>query len=354
MATQSYNAAPQASFVAALAATVASVSSLAATPISAVGASVELTGSTKSFLASPFVSVNASAVLTGATASVNGHPISAFSASPALTGGNNSLGAAPVATFQGEFFLTGASAIMSANPVSAFTGSLNLTGASDSHGLSICDIVDQILGMWGIFCRNTAPGFAVERAIHDINHAMQLVWNNADERHFWSRSTVQITLNDGESSEELPRAIQSVIGPCRRDDTNLPLVPVGTINELETFADLYLDGDTADEPVAYHVARESESSESTYNLDVVLEPPRYVTNDLRSCPIVPIPHRYVESLILPIVRYQASTFYLFRQQDLKPTIDREYQMARIQLNLADPLPGKAGDNLNQREGGKEA
>lgn len=383
----SASSSPQASFVAALAATVASVSSLAATPISGVAVSVMLTGSTKSFLATPFTSINASASLTGATASTSASPISSFKASPLLTGAKNSFGAAPATAFQGEFFLTGASAVMSASPLSgfrgkasvtgasasmaatphtSFAGSVNVTGASDAHGLSVCDIVDQTLGMWGIFCRKNAPDFALDRAIHDLNHALQLVWNNADERSFWSRSTIQIVLDDGESSQTLPDTIQSVIGPCRRADNKQPLICIGSIGELETFSDLYLDSDITDVPVAYHIARENQEGHDPskitfhvnqtidvdpviFDLDVVLEPPRYIRNDLQSCPLVPIPHRYVESLLLPIVRYQASTFYLFRQQDLKPTIDREYQQARIQLNLADPLPGDSGDNRQSKQ-----
>jgi hypothetical protein len=242
----------------------------------------------------------------------------------------------------------------------SFNASPNLTGASDTHGLSICDVVSNVLGMWGIFCRKSAPQFALDRAIADVNHALQLVWNNADGRNYWTNATVTVTLDDSESSADLDDDIQNVVGPCRVSTTKQPLTSIGSIGELETFSDIYLGG-AADIPVAYHVERLAQiggdpakcvfhvnqpivGASVSFLLEVVKEAPRFTTADLASCPVVPIPHRYVESLLLPVARYQASGFYMFRQDALKPTIDREYQQAAIQLGLADPLPGDSGDN----------
>lgn len=87
----------------------------------------------------------------------------------------------------------------------------------------------------------------------------------------------------------------------------------------------------------------------SFLLDVVKEAPRFYPSDLLTCPIIPIPHRYVETLLLPVAKYLASSYYLFRQPENKATIDREYQRAAVSLGLADPLPGNAGDNRNKRE-----
>ena len=243
---------------------------------------------------------------------------------------------------------------------------LDLTGASDLLGMSVCQVVDEILSMWGMFCRKSAPDFARDRALNDLNAAMQMVWNNAEGRDYWANETLTLTLADGESSIDLADDIQNVIGPCRRADNRRPLVPIGTIGELETFSDLYLDGETTNEPLAYHVERMTQSgvdpakcvlhvtpavvgASFSFLLNVVKEAPRFRSDDLITCPVIPIPHRYVETLLLPIAKYLASSYYLFRQQELKPTIDREYQRASISLGLADPLPGNAGDNRNKRE-----
>jgi hypothetical protein len=236
------------------------------------------------------------------------------------------------------------------------SASLDLTGASDLIGMSICDVVAELLAMWGMFCVKGAPDYAKDRAVNDVNAALQLVWNNAEGRDYWTNVPITLTLANGENSAALADDIQNVVGPCRLSTTKRPLAPIGSIGELETFSDLYLDGETASEPIAYHVDRSGQSgnepakcvfyvtpgvvgSSVSFILDVVKEAPRFTAADLLTCPIIPIPHSYIESLLLPIAKYQASSYYL----------DREYQRAFVSLGLADPLPGNAGDNSNKRE-----
>lgn len=262
--------------------------------------------------------------------------------------------------------LIGTSASFRAAPLFELNTRANLTGASDRRGMSVCDVLDQVLALWGVFCRKSAPDFAISRAIADINTALQLVWNNAEGRTYWSQVPITVSFADGVSSVQLADDIQNVIGPCRRSDNRRPLSPIGTMGEFETFRELYLDGETSDEPLAYYIERDNQSGSEPARttlfitpapsgesvdilLDVVKEAPRFSAGDLVACPAIPIPHHYVESLLLPIARYQASSFYLFRQKDQKEAIDREYLQARMSLGLADPLPGKAGDNLNKRE-----
>lgn len=390
MATQSYDAAPQSSAIVSLALSVSSVMAFSAAPISAAVVGINLTGATASLKAAPVSYCAATATLTGSTATLRAYPISEFAARFALIGSTLSISAAPIASFSatiaitgatadvkaapssawnGNALLTGSTATISASAVSSFFTSADLTGGSDPHGMSFCDVVDEALAMWGIFCRKSAPVFAIDRATNDINTALQLVWNNAEGRSYWSNDTITVTLADGVSSLDLADDIQNVIGPCRREDNRQPLVPIGTIGELETFADLFLDGESTTEPLAYHIERMNQSgndpakcvfhvtpavsgSSVSFLLEVIKEAPRFSAIDLANCPVIPIPHRYVESLLLPIVRYHASSFYLFRQPEQKETIDREYQRASISLGLADPLPGKSGDNSDRKEASK--
>lgn len=246
--------------------------------------------------------------------------------------------------------------------------SANIVGGSDTDGLSICEIVDRTLETWGIFCRKGATKieFAIARAVSDINHALQLVWSNAEGRTYWTNETITVTVSADASSEDLPDNIQNVTGTCRRADNKQPLTLIGTVGELETFNDSFLDGEQAESPIAYHIERLSQSGneparcifhvnqavddDTDFLLEVVREAPRYSPTDIDTCPLIPIPHQYVESLLLPIVRYQASTFYLFRQMDQKPAIEAEYKKALEQLGLSDPLPNFAGDN--RKNGGE--
>lgn len=389
MATHNFTSAPQSSWNTTMEMTVNRAVSLAAAPICALEAVVLLSGATAGLMAAPVSSFDAVLALSGKTASFKASPTMEIKATVDLIGSTASFRAAPVASLVSSlalsgstaYFLaspsselistvslTGSSAMLSASATSGLIASVDLTGASDSHGLSLCDVVSDILNMWGIFCRKSAPDFAIDAAINIANQSLQLVWNNADGRNYWTNATVTVTLSDGESSADLGDDIQNVVGPCRLSDTKRPLVPIGTIGELETFSDIYMDGEGSDTPLAYHVERMNQSGgdpakcvfhvnssidgdDVSFLLEVVKESPRFVVNDLSSCPVVPIPHRYVESLLLPVARYQASAFYLFRMTEQKPTIDREYQQAMISLGLADPINPKTGDN-KEKGGGK--
>lgn len=333
----------------------------AASPSFAVVGSASLSGSSALLGAAPAFAVNAGATLSGATVALSAVPAFSVKGSATLSGAAVALSAAPSFSMAGAATLSGTTAFLAAAPRFEANAAADLTGASDEHGMSICDVVSAVLAMWGIFCRLSAPGYALDRALSDINQALQLVWNNADGRTFWTNQTLEIILGDGESSQDLGDDIQTVTGPCRRQDNRLPLSTIGTIGELETFTDTYLDGNATDVPVAYHIERLAQAGNDpartifhtnsavsgvdvTFLLEVVKEAPRFTRGDLVACPLVPIPHGYVESLLLPVARYNASSYYLFRLTDQKETIDREYQQARKQLGLADPLPGNSGDN----------
>ena len=266
-----------------------------------------------------------------------------------------SLEASPESTANAIAVLTGSNRSFDLSPSSSLNALLNLTVESNTDGLSLCNVVREILNLWGIEGVCNAPDFAIERAIGDVNSAMQTVWNQSSVNNYWSNQTLSIVLADGETSQVLPNNIQNVIGPCRREDNRRPLATLNTIGELETFSDLYLDNLSCNEPLAYHVERLNQigsdpaktifnvtpavqGSSLTFLLRVVLEAPRYTTGDLNTCPVIPIPHRYVESLLLPIARYRASSFWLFASPDSKGAIDQEYQQAMASIGMADPLP----------------
>jgi len=228
--------------------------------------------------------------------------------------------------------------------------------------MNLHEMVTDLLNLWGIESVCKAPDFALDRAVGDVNSALQTVWNQSAQRSYWSKSTLSIPLANGADAFDLPDDIQNVVGPCRLADTKRPLAPTGSLSELESFSDIYLDGETASEPVAYHIERlyqagddpartifritppVSEEAGSLFLLDVVKEAPRFSVGELSGGPALPIPHRYVESMLLPIARYRASSFWLFGNPETLPVIERDYQMAMLAIGAADPLSGKAGDN----------
>lgn len=295
--------------------------------------------------------------------------VTAFAATASLTVSSSVAIAAAASTsfLAASSFTVSRDHAIAAAPSTEFKASATLTGASDTVGISLCAIVNEVVNLWGIENKCSAPDFAIDRAINDVNAALQTVWNQSDDRNYWSNETLEITLGIDEASQDLADDIQNVTGPCKLADTKKPLTPAGTLSDLENFSAMFMDGQTADAPIAYHIERAKQSGndpvkctlhvtpaptvETDLLLEVVKEAPRYSKADLDTCPIIPIPHRYAESLLLPVVRYRASSFWLFNTPDAKEAIDREYLQAMAAIGMADPLPGNAGDNLPEREKG---
>ena len=223
--------------------------------------------------------------------------------------------------------------------------------------LGVCDVTREILMMWGIESPCKAPDYARRRALNDLNNALQVVWNQARDRDYWTRATETITLASGISSQVLDDDIQNVIGPARVESTLQPLSPIGTRGELDQFADLFLDSADASGPVAYFIERTNQTgndparctfhvtpapTESTdFLLDLVREAPRFQDTDIDSCPRIPIPHRYIESLLLPVARYYAMSCHLFVFPERKEQIEAEYAAAMGLMDNANPLPATA-------------
>lgn len=267
--------------------------------------------------------------------------------------------------------LTGAmsfapSAYRSVSLASSFVCRGRLRASLDRGRVSIgvCEVLEDTVHLWGFTCLASAPSYAIKRAISDLNSALQVIWNHAEDRDYWTSETLEITVTTGLTSAALTDEIQNVQGTCRLKTSRRPLVPIGTLGELETFTDLYLDSESLDEPVAYHIERKAQvgddpvkstfhitpppTEDTVFLLDVVKEAPRYGITDSTSCPRIPIPHRYVESLLLPVVRKRASSYYLFSSPDKKEEIDSQYAQAMSAIGMADPLPGNAGDNRKER------
>ena len=221
-------------------------------------------------------------------------------------------------------------------------------------GLGACDVIRHILLLWGVENPKHAPAFVRSSALDYMNAAMQAVWNSAKDRDYWTRTTHSITLAAGASFIALQDSIQNVIGPARLEADNRPLVLVNSRSQIDHFVSLYMDGVAGDSPVAYYIERTAQAgkeptqcvfrvapapeADTDFLLDVIYEAPRFTWNDVDACPRVPIPHRYVESLLLPIARYHAMSSHLFVFPDRAAQITEDYQQALTLLDAADPLP----------------
>ena len=235
-------------------------------------------------------------------------------------------------------------------------------------GLTICDVIRDILLCWGIEQPCAAPQMAQTAALNILNNGMQVLWNQAKDRNYWTQSTLEVSFLSGVSTAVLSNDIQNVTGPARLT-TGQSLVPLANISESETFSNAFLEGVTPTTPVGYYIERNNQSGadpakctmiisptptvNTTVKLDVVNESPRYTFLDLASCPVCPVPHKYVESILMPVCRYLSMHSYLFSDRDREKAIAAAYADARRLLDVADPLPGQSGENISYRKGERD-
>jgi hypothetical protein len=70
---------------------------------------------------------------------------------------------------------------------------------------------------------------------------------------------------------------------------------------------------------------------------------------------LPVPHRYVESIFLPLARFNATTCFMFYKQDSKEKYQTDYDRALQLLGQADPRqrPKPADSDTRALQTGKE-
>ncbi len=71
-------------------------------------------------------------------------------------------------------------------------------------------------------------------------------------------------------------------------------------------------------------------------MDVLVQPRRVSWSDYSASAPLPFPHRYIESLLLPICRYKATCARRYRQKERHQSVVDQYQEALRVLGWADP------------------
>ena len=246
--------------------------------------------------------------------------------------------------------------------------SASASGIVVRTSLTVCDVLRDILLCWGMEQPCAAPEMAKVSALNILNSAMQVLWNQAKDRSYWTASTLTVTFNSGVDTAVLTNTIQNVVGPARLSTGEI-LVPLANISESENFANSFIEDGSASVPYSYYIERANQagadpakctmiispapSSNISVLVDVVNEAPRYFITDFVACPLCPIPHKYIESLLMPVCRYLASHSHLFIQRERQEIIQNDYMQARRLLDVADPLPGQSGENISYRKGERE-
>lgn len=220
--------------------------------------------------------------------------------------------------------------------------------------LTLRQLFDDYLAILGFEATaDDAPTWARERGLQDIAAALQLMQSAGPD--YFGRQTIDVTLVAGQTTYTLAQNIQTVLRASRVG--NVPLKKLPSRSHVLQFPAIYLNSATAPSPgsvmayfpetlrqlsgadssqVVIHVAPEPGAGAGTLKVDVILEAPTYTDADLCNDATPPVPHQYHESILRPLVRYNATKNHLFRRPDMLPALREDYGRALQMLGLADP------------------
>jgi hypothetical protein len=222
----------------------------------------------------------------------------------------------------------------------------------DGQKMDLDRLVTQVYNLWGMEVKSGRDiAFARGRVLEIINGALQIIYSKAEKLDYFNRETLDLTFGIGETTQNLPVGVQNILGPVKLGSTALR--NAGTVSEFESWLALYFA--TASAPRVAFVDRRSSgtgfdsqacvlrigpapTAEVTVSLDYATEAPYYRETDYAGNARLKVPHSYVESLLLPIVKYNASLDSLFRREEMREALTADYRRALAQLGMVDPDP----------------
>lgn len=224
------------------------------------------------------------------------------------------------------------------------------------QGLTVTDVINDILLLWGVAIPETAPAYMLTRAIHDMNAALQMVWGLAKDSDYFTRQTITLSFGVGISELTLPTNVLTILGPARYQSNGQPLRPLTNRSQYDSYGPIFLGqlsfGVSNGPPQAFFIEKLNIAEPDDVTnimhvvpaptvttpllLDVSVQAPRYVFSDYLTATPVEFPQKYVDSVLLPFCRYKAMTSYLLTNADLRPSLVADYQSAMRVIGAVDP------------------
>jgi|SRR5581483_980097 len=236
--------------------------------------------------------------------------------------------------------------------------------------MNIGAVADQLAQVFGIPTYAQSPDLAKARILSDLNAAIQQLQDAGED--FYGRADQTVNLVDNQQSYQLPDNIQTVLDPVRLADGSL-LTKITSRGAFNRFGPIFLDqlGLTVTKSIPTHYFVESKASidfvlqdsarvffyvapapdlaqltaGTSVLLQVINEPGLFTAADLTAgTAVIPVPDKYVESIFLPIARYNAMGSFLFYDKDKVPHLEDDYIRALQLLDKADPRRPKPRDS----------
>lgn len=227
-------------------------------------------------------------------------------------------------------------------------------------------IANDIAQVWGYPTFAAVPAFGQDRIRIEINAAIQEMQDAGED--FYGREDIEITLIEGQGEYVLDAEVQSVLEPIELQD-GTPLRQLTSRGQVLTFGQVFqdrLDNSVPNgKPQAYYVDAKREMTEADSVRTILQFLPAPDGPNVANKPVVPVikeaglfstaqltagtaslpvPHRYVESIFLPLARYGATTCFMFYKNESAGKYKTDYDRALQLLGKADPRSPKPPDS----------
>lgn len=240
--------------------------------------------------------------------------------------------------------------------------------------MTVHAIVSDLLAMMGLGVASSCATESLKTAlVNRLNEGVQII-HSSPKAEFQTTENLDLTLTDGQANYTLDASVAKVIGPIYWQDTGVILARAQTLGEFLSQAALFSGQQSEVRPaLAFVETRRSvaageatattlrlsptpdESRYSTLKMIVVKAPTRYTLANVAEAesPEVPMAHTWVESILLPIVRYLCLSIPAFggdsRVQSMAQHYRERFDAALVQLGLANPNETEASATARQSE-----
>lgn len=236
--------------------------------------------------------------------------------------------------------------------------------------MNVGDVANDIAQVFGMPTFAAAPDFTKARILVDINAAIQQMQQAGED--YYGREDLAVDLVVGQSLYVLAQTVQSVLDPVMLSSGEL-LTKLTNHGQLNRFGQLFLDqlnatpangkpthffvhpgrktGNADDVLIDFYVVPPPDTANAGTGkllLHVINEPGIFTAADLSAgTAVLPVPDKYIESIFLPLARWNATTSFLFYEKEKIPRYEQEYTRAVRLLGYSDPRRPKPADSTTR-------
>ncbi len=217
------------------------------------------------------------------------------------------------------------------------------------------DIRNDILRRVWVDDPTKTPAHVLADATTAVNAALQMLWL-ARGSDFFTSADITATITGGSRSVALPATVQEVLAVrIASDETHL--APVFGLDDILHYRRRYEGAltESGGTPAAFWVeTRRNEgddtaaatlhvaptpSSNTTLTVETKGQAPKYTAAEMADdAATIGVAHQYIETLLLPVARYEATRFGWFKNEPLRESLREAANQAMTQQGLAAPWP----------------